>query len=77
MTTNKTRPYIHQPWMYINVKSDLNSLDEHSTLKYHNELLQFSEWASITNEERKMREDLVERLKNIILSIYPDAKVRI
>lgn len=74
-SSNKTRPYIHQPWMYINIKSDLNSYDEHSTLHNHNELLRFSEWASITNEERKMREDLVERLKDIILSIHPEAKV--
>lgn len=42
---------------------------------YHQELLNFADWVSPTPEERAMRTDVVERLKSIILGIYPEAKV--
>lgn len=69
--TKQNLPYVlNQPWMKKKYKKE-----ESKTLKHHYELLRFSEWASPTKEERAMRGDVVERLKRIILDVYPEAKV--
>lgn len=71
--TFQTYPHygrLNQPWMKKKHKKD-----ESKTLKYHYELLRFSEWASPTKEERAMRGDVVSRLKKIIHSVHPDSKV--
>lgn len=63
----------NQPWMknkrYEEMRNELKYVID------HHEIICFSEWASPTFEERSMRNDVIERLKKIILSLHPNAKV--
>lgn len=63
----------NQPWMINGYFKDISK--ESKYIIDHYEILSFSEWASPTDEERSMRNDVIDRLKKIILSLHPNAEV--
>jgi non-canonical poly(A) RNA polymerase PAPD5/7 len=44
-------------------------------LSFHEEILSFASWVSPTPEEHKMRRDVIQRVKNVVLELWPNAKV--
>ena len=43
----------------------------------HSEILDFVEFIKQTEEDKQMRETVVERIKKVVQKVYPDAKVLI
>jgi DNA polymerase sigma len=44
-------------------------------LSFHEEILSFASWVSPTPEEHQMRRDVIQRVKNVVLELWPNAKV--
>lgn len=42
----------------------------------HEEIWSFSQWLTPTTEEQSMRQDVVNRLRKIVVKLWPEASVR-
>lgn len=54
-----------------------NSIYEHSVVGLNQQILDFISWISPTCEERKMRDDVSQRIKEIVSELWSTAKVEI
>jgi DNA polymerase sigma len=58
------RPNHYIPWLKPGVQ-----------VSFHEEIHKFAKWVSLTMEERKMRKDVIRRVKEVVLRLWPNAKV--